>query len=375
MKIGEQTRVAIIEQIDETRAKVQDLENNRIGILHIKGQLKVSKDGDIKAWLIGTKKQYLYGNSYFGKYDISKNISANYRRILDLLFRDPLSLTAQDISTLKGMCNRCRRKDQWDWFTTYEYLGRPSLRQLDRFITDSLRLRNELRTDCHQSVSQFRSRYHYMLSSMKLRLNSELTLSQSELDEPIPELESSLWNLLSLESRRNLRMVTKYRGADSIYLLMHYFVTLEQEFDRNLITPFTEEHGQRLADHTCEKHKYEKTHKILLGKDLLTVGAIPFIGSFLKSPKALSASSVIHAFGEFLASTKSPFIEICRKIERSDLRGFSFVKLRNGIAHGNQDVLGEIDHKLCGTLNEFLLGPPHEVLKLILRNSMRKFSS
>jgi hypothetical protein len=36
-----------------------------------------------------------------------------------------------DLSEMKGILNRCRRKDQGDWFTLYRLLGEPSMGLLE----------------------------------------------------------------------------------------------------------------------------------------------------------------------------------------------------------------------------------------------------
>jgi hypothetical protein len=92
--------------------------NDNLGILQIKGKLKILKDGTVKclaAFNMDKKTDvYLYGNAYFGKFSISQGITDRYINILRKLYDNPETLIADDISCLKGMCNRCLKKDQWD---------------------------------------------------------------------------------------------------------------------------------------------------------------------------------------------------------------------------------------------------------------------
>lgn len=41
-----------------------------------------------------------------------------------------LEIDLEAISLVKGLINRCIRKDQWDWFTVYTLLGRPEITTL-----------------------------------------------------------------------------------------------------------------------------------------------------------------------------------------------------------------------------------------------------
>jgi hypothetical protein len=67
----------------------------------------------------------------FGMAPISANMQARYddaiQAFLNLidanLKREEIDL--DHISQLKGMFNRCVRKDQWDWFSVYTELGNP----------------------------------------------------------------------------------------------------------------------------------------------------------------------------------------------------------------------------------------------------------
>lgn len=68
----------------------------------------------------------------FGAAPISKRMRARYDmavavglRVTRLDEPHPIEQLS-DISELKGMFNRCVRKDQWDWFSVHASLGRPS---------------------------------------------------------------------------------------------------------------------------------------------------------------------------------------------------------------------------------------------------------
>ncbi|GAA1656599.1 hypothetical protein GCM10009828_103050 [Actinoplanes couchii] len=51
----------------------------------------------------------------------------------------------EDISVVKGLFNRSHRQDQWDWFTVWQQLGRPSRRAASAAANGLTSLRNGLR--------------------------------------------------------------------------------------------------------------------------------------------------------------------------------------------------------------------------------------
>ena len=53
---------------------------------------------------------------------------------------DPAPL-AEAISEVKGLFNRSRKMDQWDWFVVWEQLGLPERKRLDQIVSDLVVLR------------------------------------------------------------------------------------------------------------------------------------------------------------------------------------------------------------------------------------------
>lgn len=102
----------------------------------------------------------------FGTADISKKNLKSYRFAISSMFSDYLSLSADDVSCLKGMCNRCIKHDQDDWKTTFEYLGHPELKTLRSFVSDAGLLRDSIRAGTFGDVIPFREKYSDMLLSM-----------------------------------------------------------------------------------------------------------------------------------------------------------------------------------------------------------------
>lgn len=148
MKIGSTIFVQVLDQRSETKFNVINIENSASGILSVLGKLKFQKENVVKAWVLDIDKKnktFYCGNSYFGKFSISENITKRYIEALECLFNDQNNIKDTDISTLKGMVNRCLKYDQWDWYTTYQYLGYPEKFYLRQFVSDSINLRNQIR--------------------------------------------------------------------------------------------------------------------------------------------------------------------------------------------------------------------------------------
>lgn len=89
----------------------------------------------------------------FGMAPLSKTMSGRYDSAVDtlsLFLADqipPSKIELETISEVKGMFNRCLRKDQWDWFTVYEKLGHPPRKQMMYFVSQLVELRKSLKDE------------------------------------------------------------------------------------------------------------------------------------------------------------------------------------------------------------------------------------
>jgi len=374
MKPGDERRVRIVEYISDNKARVVDIDNDNPGLLQIKGKLKILKDGTVNAWLIQHDKKmgmYLYGNAYFGKFSISQGIADRYIRILKKLYDNPETLVADDISCLKGMCNRCLKKDQWDWFTTYKYLGYPAHPLLREFVADAVFQRDELKEGSYDNLPIFRIKYHSLLSSIMFHLSEDVEVDEQDIDVPIPDFDKGLWGRMSFESKKNIKMAEKIHNKSSLYTLMHYFVTLEQEFRDHFIQPFHDSYRSEYSTMQCLHNRYQVTHDILTDVSHFTLGAVYFLGEFVNSRKAYASSDAIQNYSKFLGEKKGEFIMICSLIGNERIDDVSLSKLRNGLAHGDANIISNINESTFSKLHAYLLEPPRQVLKRILLSSMK----
>ena len=374
MKPGEQLYLRIIDRIDDKRAHVTDINNENEGILLIKGNLRILKNGTVNAWVIQRGKipgTYVYGNSYFGKYTISKNIATRYKDILKKLYENPDNLVADDISFLKGMCKRCLLHDQWDWFTTYQYLGYPYYSVLRNFVSDAITLRNSLRVGNYNTISIFKSKYHGILSSMMFHLFEYVDVEDEEAEIPVFDLDPLLWARMSFQSRKNIKIVDKIINKSSNYILMHYFVTLEQEFNDHFIAPYLKNDKVISLKQKCLNIQYQRTHDILTGKVHFTLGAASFLGKYIKSEEAKNSSDTIKQFADFLGNKKNEFVTICSLIATECISGITVPQIRNGLAHGDSEILKRVDSLTFTNLYSYMFKPPQQVMQRILLNSLK----
>lgn len=374
MNVGDQVRLHLIKRVSDKKARVIEVTTGAEGILLIKGELRIRKDGTVSAWVMppGPRDDsHLFGNAFFGKFSILESTSGRYTSIIKKLFDNPETLLPEDISTLKGMCNRCIKRDQWDWFTTLQYLGYPSITVLRSFVAEAIRQRDHLRAGRFDELTAFRERFELMLSSMLFHLSEDLDVEEADLDIPIPLLESILWSRMSSESRKNIKFAERIHGKFSRYLLMHYFVTLEQEFNDHFVQPFLEHTRAAGLQPTCTQERYQRTHDLLTGKSPLTLGSISFLGELSASRRACQASQAIQGFAEFLGHRAENFATLCALISKVEVSGISLPKLRNGLAHGDRDVVGRLDAAAFGLVRGIMFEAPHRLLYRVLTLSLK----
>ena len=372
--VGDTCNVKVIEVINDRLAKVIDEESNIEGYLKIKRTLKIRSNGTVRAWILQVdrkKNEYTFGNSYFGKYSISENIAQRYISALEkILGYCHAAVTPDDISLLKGMANRCLKHDQWDGFTTYTYLGYPSYQTLNSFVRDSVSLRKQLVEGTDPSLSSFINSYQYMLVSIYSHLTNNVEVDDERVDIPISGFDKHLWDKLLYDSRKNIILVEQMKQQISKYLLMHYFVTLEQEFQNNFLTPFQQQYAGQISTFSLNDPRWKITHELLCGNTHFSLGAVNYLGRCCSWRSAISASDAIDNFVRFLGRNKNNFVDICNAISSRNICGYTLKDLRNELAHGDSTVTNAIDQSAFTELHNFLFAEPENTLKKILVFSM-----
>ena len=98
----------------------------------------------------------------FGMAPLSKTMRERYDtavRTLLLFMADEIpssEVQLEAISELKGMFNRCLKKDQWDWFTVYEKLGHPPRNSMKFFVHKLVELRQGLKVKDLEGASSLK---------------------------------------------------------------------------------------------------------------------------------------------------------------------------------------------------------------------------
>ena len=373
MRAGDEVRVRIVERVNDDKALVEIIETKEHAILKIKGRLRLLKDGSVSAWVIQhnkTQGDIVLGNAYFGKYDISPNLTTKYVKILKDIFNNPEVVKDEDISALKGMVNRCIKHDQWDWYTTYKYIGYPSYQVMNMFVKDSVEVRDSIRNNEREKLLEFRTKYLYLLQSVALHLDEEMQIPNLEAGISIREIEQELWERMSFDSRNNIRIAEKIAGTASKYILMHYLVTMEQELFSHYIQPFIYTKGNKIVTE-CNDRYLRTCHEILTGKTHFSLGAIYYLGKNIDNSRALRGSDAMREFYYFLGNKCEVFKEICNNISAQKICGLRITELRNGLAHGNSEIIAQIDSGAYSEMHKFMLEEPVFLMKKILENSLK----
>ena len=63
-----------------------------------------------------------------------------------------------EISCIKGLFSRVRKQDQWDWFTVFDKLGRPGVKQCFKISQSLAYLRRQIKLedDCHSARDELK---------------------------------------------------------------------------------------------------------------------------------------------------------------------------------------------------------------------------
>lgn len=111
-------------------------------------------------------------NKYTSNGEVNAKISQKYISIINKIYYDYETVTHEDISIIKGMCNRCIKHDQRDWKATWDCIGRPDRDDLNSFVEDALLVRDELREFKYEALLVFRKKYFNILSLAYRNLSS-----------------------------------------------------------------------------------------------------------------------------------------------------------------------------------------------------------
>ena len=189
----------------------------------------------------------------------------------------------------------------------------------------------------------------------------------------------TVWDKLDKSTKKDIKLsISMFENFESFDLAVFPMIrSLEHEFARNFFIPF--QYSRQYKDAgvpQCKNRYYEKTHDALVkkGSTYPTMGSIPFIGKAMMDVKAQEASNLVKAFRIFLGDNRAAFVSICKALDTYKLgaRQYKLVEIRNGIAHGNDEVTSQIDRRCYEEVSKLLYEPPIQILFEVVYHSMRK---
>lgn len=187
-----------------------------------------------------------------------------------------------------------------------------------------------------------------------------------------------VWDKLSPLTQKNIETALNlYQSEQRADLASFLLIScIETKMKCNFFAPFKESSLYRsIQVDFCENKRYKQVHNALYKPGIYpTMGAIPFVGRAVNTPKAIAASEVIAKFAVFLNNEKEAFCNICRAIDsyRTGLNKLSILHIRNGVAHGDPAIEEHCDQQCFTDIEHFLYDPPLQIMLSILLHSKKK---
>lgn len=163
-----------------------------------------------------------------------------------------------DISTFKGMVNRCVRQDQWDWFTVYARFGEPNpviLRPIPAFMVE---LRNACKKSNVDEISKLTKKtlakriinlceiflnrkqvahsrtdtgYIYILSKREEPKVLKIGMTNRDVEQRVKEINSATGVLFPLSVRAVFKVINARDAEQMIFsALEQYRIRKDREF-------------------------------------------------------------------------------------------------------------------------------------------------
>ena len=188
---------------------------------------------------------------------------------------------------------------------------------------------------------------------------------------------SDIWERFAPVTQKDIKTsLAIYDQLKTPDLAAFLFVSsLDREMNRNFFEPFKKSAVfGRIKNRFCSNNKLLDVHKVLADPARgVTLGNIPFIKKAILSQQSLRDSEIVAAFAKFLGKEKESFCSICDAIEKYRLgaKKYTVVKLRNGLAHGDEEVKTGCDENCYSDLTKMLYEPPIQIMFSIIAHSKR----
>ena len=188
---------------------------------------------------------------------------------------------------------------------------------------------------------------------------------------------SDIWERFAPVTQKDIKTsLAIYDQLKTPDLAAFLFVSsLDREMNRNFFEPFKKSAAfGRIKNRFCSNSKLLDVHKALADSARgVTLGNIPFIKKAILSQQSLRDSEIVAAFAKFLGKERASFCGICDAIEKYRLgaKKYTVVKLRNGLAHGDEEVKTGCDENCYSDLTKMLYEPPIQIMFSIIAHSKR----
>ena len=188
---------------------------------------------------------------------------------------------------------------------------------------------------------------------------------------------ADIWERFSPATQKDIRtslaLYEKMKTPDLAALV--FVSSLEREMKRNFFEPFKESAAfKKIKNKFCPNKNLLDVHRALAEIDRHpTLGNIPFIKKAILSQQSKRDSAVVAAFAQFLGKDREDFCSICDAIEKYRLgtKKYTVVKLRNGLAHGDEAVKEGCDERCYHDLMKMFYEPPIQIMFSIIAHSKK----
>jgi cold shock CspA family protein len=172
----------------------------------------------------------------------------------------PEDVDLDHLSELKGMFNRCLRRDQWDWFTVHTELGRPEHKSMRQIVGALVGLRRAIKDGDAESVERFKVQlirssfltclyayqdgigeysgdadggWIYILSTREQPDILKIGMTRRSVERRVKEINSATGVLVPFSARKVFRVTDAGIAESAIfYRLKPYRVRADREFFR-----------------------------------------------------------------------------------------------------------------------------------------------
>jgi len=191
MQIGDEICAVVAEQLSGQAwaLKVEGLSTWSC-TLRLRAAQQFTIGTSIRAWVleIDTQGHRMSASvDEFGRLPVSDRMRPRYvaaiRHTLALLSGSIVEASPAEVSEMKGMLNRCLRRDQWDWATVYAALGSPHLGELRQAAL----LLSDMRNSAARDGQEVQSKLDQLRT---LNLHTALERALVVFDQSSPKLRS-----------------------------------------------------------------------------------------------------------------------------------------------------------------------------------------